>query len=288
MDRRFYEIQKQMLAAKDAVSELSALEVLTESEQTINSVNATSKVSIWRLFIWIFSFALWNHEKIVSQNAANSRPQNLQNLQKTILDYHDGLDLVWIDGAFSYDLTGVVNPDSRKIIARCSILESNDGELVIKVAVDNAGVLQPATPEQELRILEYIRQIKVPGVTIRLVNKGADKLKISLSIYVDSQIMDLDDGTLLNVPGSIKPAKVAIESYLSKLKFNGAFVKDDFRTELRNSEGVTFAVIDELKWKFDLFPFTDIGEWKVAEAGYFKIDDVDLTINYLSDVLVNG
>ena len=45
------------------------------------------------------------------------------------------------------------------------------------------------------------------------------------------------------------------------------------------------ALIQGLEWKYATFPFTPIGEWKVPEAGYFKIETGDLTINYLPYVL---
>ena len=36
------------------------------------------------------------------------------------------------------------------------------------------------------------------------------------------------------------------------------------------------------------FDFTDFTAFKIPESGYFKIQDADLTINYLSDVLVTN
>jgi hypothetical protein len=288
MDTRFNEIQSEVLAAKSTAAELNALEVLTTSEQNILTVNATSKVSIWRLFVWIFSFVLWSHEKIVLQNALNSRPQNLPNFKAAVLNYHDGLELVWKNGSFQYELTGVIDAEDRKIIDRCAVLESNDGELVVKIAKDNAGNLEPVLPAEELRIKNYLRQIKVPGVQIRLINKVADLLKGDFTIYVDPQIIDLTTGKLLNVTGDIYPVKDAIDDYLANLEFNGAFVKDFFRSRIKESEGIKLCTINLLQSKFGAFPYTDINEFKLAESGYFKFEDGQLNINYQPYVLVNG
>ena len=288
MDTRFNQIQEEILAAKATASELNALEILTTSEQNLTSATSTSKVSIWRLWVWIISYVLWSHEKIVSQNALNSRPQNLPNFRAAILDYRDGLSLVWKDGAFTYDLTGVSDAEERKIIDRCAVLESNDGELVVKIAKDNAGNLQPVTIAEQNRISEYLRQIKVPGVKIRLINENADLLKANLTVYVDPLVIDLDTGKLLNVTGDVYPVINAINNYLANLEFNGAFVKNFFISTINSAEGVSLCTVELLQWKFAAFPYTDINEFKVPDSGYFKFDVGQLNINYEPYVLVNG
>jgi hypothetical protein len=65
MSRSIETIQQSILDAKTTSMQLNALEVLTTQEQTIDSANSTSKVSIWRLWVWIFSYVLCLHEKIV-------------------------------------------------------------------------------------------------------------------------------------------------------------------------------------------------------------------------------
>lgn len=288
MDTRFNQIQEEILAAKATASELNALEVLTTSEQTLTSATSTSKVSIWRLWVWIISYVLWSHEKLVAQNALNSRPQNLPNFRAAILDYRDGLSLVWKNGAFTYDLTGVSDAEERKIIDRCAVLESNDGELVVKIAKDNAGNLQPVTIAEQGRISEYLRQIKVPGVKIRLINENADLLKANLTVYVDPLVIDLDTGKLLNVTGDVYPVIDAIDNYLANLEFNGAFVKNFFISNINLAEGVSLCTVESLQWKSAAYPYTDIIEFKVPNSGYFKFEMGQLNIKYEPYVLVNG
>lgn len=288
MDTRFNEIQQQILAKKAEASELNSLEVLTSSEQTITGADSTSKVSIWRLWVWIMAYVIWANEKIVLQNALNSRPQNLPNFRAAVLNYHDGLDLVWKDGAFMYDLTNVADAEERKIIDRCAVLESNDGELVVKIAKDNAGVLEPVTVSEQTRILEYLRQVKVPGVKIRLINETADLLKATLTVYVDPLVIDLNTGKQLNVTGEVYPVQDAIDEYLANLEFNGAFVKNYLVQTIQAAEGINLCVVDLIEWKFAAFPYSPLGEFKVPESGYFKIEPGQLTINYEPYVLVNG
>ncbi len=240
--------------------------------------------------IWIESLAtsIFEHEQIVSLNASNSRPQNKENFKLAILDYHDGLDLKWKDGQFQYDFTGITDVEVRKIIDRCAVLENNDGELVVKVATDNAGVLSPITTPQEDRLTFYIAQIKVPGVSIRIINKVADNLKTNLRVFVDPLMIDLASGKQLNVTGDVYPVKDALKDYLQNLEFNGAFVTNFMTRTIEDKNGINLVAVDLMQSSFDALPFSDFSDFKIPESGYFDISDANLTITYLPYVLVNN
>lgn len=245
-----------------------------------------SVVSIENIIFSILAFVISFHEKIVESNANNSRPQNQPNLKQTMLNYRDGLDLVWINGGWQYDLTEVSDAEERKIIDRCAVLENDEG-LVFKIATNNAGILEPVTPVQKSRIEAYIKKIKMPGIPFSLVNQTADLIKVNLTVYVNPLIVDLTTGKLLSSTEDVEPIKDAIELYLANLEFDGAFVKDFFRTTLKEAEGIELVVINQIQSKFAAFPFIDIGEWKIPDSGYFKILAENLTINYVPYALAN-
>ncbi|MBA4133340.1 MAG: hypothetical protein C0525_01315 [Flavobacterium sp.] len=258
---------------------------LTPGQTFDEQFSITSVESIW---LEQFVDMIYNHELIVSANAANSRPQNLPNFIATVYNFHDGLPLVWKDGQFTYDLTEVENPEERKIVSRCAVLESEDGELVVKVAKLNVTELEPLADVEAERLLFYLNQMKVPGVRIRLINEEADQLKVTLNVYVDPLQIDLNTGRRLNITEDIFPVKDAIKSYLTNLEFNGAFVTNFFERSIQSESGINLAVIELLQHKFAAFDFTDFTAFKVPQSGYFKISDEDLTINYLPYVLVNS
>lgn len=59
------EIQASILLKKEQTASLGALEVLaTNEKQTLAGLNSKSKVSIWRLWVYIQAFAIWLHEGI--------------------------------------------------------------------------------------------------------------------------------------------------------------------------------------------------------------------------------
>lgn len=288
MAREFNEIQQSVLDARAAASELSALEVLTTQEQTLTGADSTSKVAVWRLWVWIISFVIWLHEKIVEANAENSRPHNIPWYKEQCLNFHDGLPLVWKDGQFKYDLTGVSDAEERKIIDRVAVLESNDGELVIKIATDNAGSIEPVTAPQLVRFTAYMQQIKDAGNQLRIINQTPDLLKITLTVYVDPLVIDLVTGKLLTVAEEVYPVKQAVDDYLANLEFNGAFVREFLRDKMQSASGVKLPIINDVQWKYSTFPFASINQWKVPEAGYFKIETGDLVINYEAYDLANA
>lgn len=284
MAQTFNEIQKQILDAKQMAAELNALEILTVSEQTLTSADSNSKVAIWRLWAWVFAFVLWLHGKLAEENALNAKPQNLPNLKDTILNFHDGLDLKFINGSWDYDLTGIEDPDSYKLITNCAILSPDGGGLVVKVT--NNGI--PLTVEQLNRFKIYFFKKYIPGIPVEYINKEADLLQATITCYVNPEIIDLTTGKLLNTLGDIYPAKESIQNYLKKLEFNGAFVIRFFENEIMSNEGIDLVEINNIEWKYDSFPFTDFSVSKTPQSGHFKLNEENLTINYQPYVLVNG
>lgn len=239
-----------------------------------------SLVSFENILFSIIAFALSFHEKIVEANAENSRPHNVPWYREQAFAFLDGLELVWNGGFFGYDLTGIDDVEDRKIIDRCAVLESNDGELVFKIATNNNGEIEPLSPPQLLRFKEYMNLIKDGGNQLRIINESADLLRVTLTVFVDPLIIDLETGKLLNTDEDVYPVEQAIEMYLENLEFNGAFVKEFFKDAIKTAPGVKLPTLNDVQWKYATFPFAPIPEWKVPEAGYFKIMPEDLTINY--------
>jgi hypothetical protein len=285
MSRSFSDIQKSILDAKEASASLNALEILTTSEQTLSNANATSKVSMWRLWVWIFAFAMWVHEQIIFKLSEQSRPQNIPNFKNTVFNFHDGLEHKFIEGKFQYDFTGISNPHSLKIIKKVAVFENDDEEIVVKIALENNEL---ATDEQLDRIKSYLKNEKPPGAALVLINKMPDELKINFTVWVDTQVIDKVTGRLLGVTDEVYPVEVAIENYLNNLEFNGAFVCNKIEKEIESQTGIKLVNIDSIQWKYEGYPFTDFSIFKVPESGHFKIEPENLTINYLDYALVNS
>lgn len=239
-----------------------------------------SKSSVFGTWINTVAFAIWSHEQIVEANAENSRPHTLRWYQEQAYDFRDGLELLWIDGQFQYDTEGVDDLEERQIIDRCAVLESTDGELIIKIATELNDIVQPITDDQLLRFTSYMNQIKDAGNRLVIINRPPDQLKITLKVYVDEQIINLSDGVLLSNPTpDVKPVEDAVYEHLRNLEFNGALVKEFLRDTIQKAKGVKLPEIESLQWKYAGLPYQEVESWQIPDAGYFEIDE--LTINYL-------
>lgn len=278
MDARFNEIQKIVLDAREAVSELDALTILTDEEKVITSANSTSKVAQWRQWIFIFCLSFWFLEKSIIENSKNTKEQNLPNLKDTILNFHYGLELQYINKSFDYDLTDVDNPEAMKIISNCAILEPDDGGLVIKLTTADG----PLTSPQLEAFKAYYKKKKVPGIPTQIVNLPADLIKTTIKVWVNPEVIDISTGQLINSTTPVFPIKEAKESYLKKLEFDGAFVKRFFEQEIMAVDGVKLIEIQDMKWKYADFPYSEFQTLQIPESGYFNIPDEDFTIIYTS------
>lgn len=241
-----------------------------------------SFVSLENIMFSTFAFCLWVHERIVERNAENSRPHTIRWYREQFMNFLDGLPLVWQNGQFQYNLSNVTDADVRKIIDRCAILESQNGELVVKIATDNNGTIQPVMPDQFVRFKAYCQQIKDAGNRLRFINDPGDLLKIIMTVEVDPLIIDLQTGRLLTVTGNVFPVKEALQNYLKNLEFNGALVREFLRDAVQAGQGVKLPVIDVLESRYGGFAFEPIDQKKVPEAGYFILSDANLIINYIA------
>ena len=67
MARNLNDIQQSILDKKTETTTLSTLEVLTTNEKnSLSGLTSTSKVAIWRLWVYIVAFAIWTLEKCLT------------------------------------------------------------------------------------------------------------------------------------------------------------------------------------------------------------------------------
>ena len=128
MSRTIAEIQTEILDEKNKQSDLAGL-------------TNESKTAIWRLWTYIVATAIWMHEQIVERNARISRPHTLDWYRTQALDFIDGRELIFQDGFFEFDTTGLDETDIEdlKIVKHCAVSEvdlatilNQEGELTIR------------------------------------------------------------------------------------------------------------------------------------------------------------
>ncbi|WP_294958658.1 nucleotidyltransferase [uncultured Flavobacterium sp.] len=278
MAREIEIIQKEML---DSVT----------SNQTLSEITSTSKVAVFRLFIYVVSFSIWALEKIfdihkteIDQAIYEQKSGTPRWYRNMSLAFQYGFDLITDSDKFdNADYTEEQIEDS-KIIKYCSVKESlESNRLIIKVASEEGESLRPLLDPEIASFSQYINEIKYAGVKINVVNNPADKLLLNMAVYYDVLVLDANGSS--KISGG-KPVETAIKSYMKALPFDGELVINDLIEKLRTVEGVlNVHILNASSSSFDtatsqFTEFAPINVKTIPVAGYFEIVNFD-SITYV-------
>lgn len=271
MARTIQLIQKEMF---DAIA----------SNENLAELNSTSKVSIYRLIVFIVSFSIWllenlfdTHKKEVDDIIEAKMPHRPSWYRSKSKAFQYGFDL--IEDSDKYDNTGFTNDviEASKII-KYSAVTQNGGQLLIKIAAENGGVLSPITAPQKAAFDAYIAEIADCGVKYIVVNNKPDILLLNMQIYIDSLV--LDDKGMSILKGNY-PVQDAILEYMKELPFNGELVLAHLVDKIQQVEGVRIPHIVNAESQIidnssnDYLPPQPINVKTVPESGYFTIPNFD-------------
>lgn len=286
MARSINEIQEAILQQKTATSSLSALEVLTTSEQnTLANLTSTSKVAIWRLWVYICAVSFWTVEKIfdtfkqeVEETIALNQIGTPSWYRTKMLQFQLGFPLTEMG---TYDNTNALQADvlASQIIKQCAV-EELGGRLKIKVATEISGELAPLQLSQFSAFTAYAEKIKYAGTRLIMVSRIPDDLKVNYTIYYDPQILDAY-GARLDGNGD-EPVQSAVKNYIRNLEFNGEFISTKLTDALQAVQGVEEPVQNEISAKYGAFPYAEVDEYYIADAGYMKLDIANSTFNFVA------
>ena len=275
MARTIQEIQAEIIAAKQADANLSEL-------------TSTSKTAIWILWTYVTAVGIWTLEKLfdthkneVEEIIYNMKPHSLLWYANRSRDFQYGHDLP--ADSDRYDNSALTDEQvaESKIISHASVIEVDRG-LRIKVAKTVVGDLGPIEIAEKEAFAEYMQRIKDAGVFLNIDSLPPDALRLNLDIFYNPLILDAYgariDGTASN------PVKDAISAYLRNLPFNGMLVAAFLIDALQAVDGVVIPVFsDGVMWcRFGTFDFEPYAVKYQTDAGYIRIADEDLTINYIA------
>lgn len=249
-------------------------EIIAEKESgnypELEELNSTSKVSVWRLWVWIFSFA------------SRTVLQLFEDLKEWMQDYFErkqvGTLRWWIDTvkAFQYGdslqyINGVwkyaVENTSKQIVKQVA-LELKQKILLFKVAKIENEKLAPLAEEEQAALKHYVNQVKLAGQFIDLVSISADRVKFQLRVYYNAQYSQ-----------SIVQQKIeeAINDYLSNIVFNGELIITQLIDQLQKIEGVYNPV-----YVAGYYSNVNYVDWQLlsdnykALSGYFELENVEI------------
>ena len=280
MARTIQEIQNLILQAKT-------------QEPALNELNSTSKVAIWRLWVYIIAVAIWSLEKLFDQHRADIdkrlaelKPHTARWYRSKALAFQYGFDLLTDSDKFNNQGHTEEAIEASKIVKYSAVIESkNEGRLIVKIAGEQGDTLQPITDAQKQAFEAYLQEIKDAGVRLSVVNYQPDVLHLQMKIIYDPLVLDSNGQSIIH---ATKPVEETIKSYLKRLPFNGELVLAHLIDALQQAEGVkiphlVLAQSKNITSSGEYGAFETIEISKIPTAGYFTIDNFN-DISYVSNV----
>lgn len=250
-------------------------------------LTSTSKTAIFRLFIFVISYAILVLELLFDQKETeittkinNQKRGNAPWYKMMALNFQYGFELIYDTDTFANLDATDDEIEASKIIKYCSIKPSTEtSTLIVKVASESGENLTPLTVDQNESFTEYMEEIKYEGVKLKIVSNPADILSLNMQIYRDVLLID-DQGNSKKEGG--RPVESAVNEYMKALPFDGELVLNDLIEHVRAVDGVANANITvATSKKYDVVTnaygsFQPINVRTIPESGYFQIDNFDL------------
>lgn len=273
MARTIAQIKEKMLEAK-------------ASESSLDTVNSTSKVAEWNLWMDVVAFCIYSLEQLfdffksdVDATIAAMKPHTLQWYVTKAKDFQLGVDLP--DDSDTYALVPPAD-ESIMIIKSAAAVELPGLNMVrIKVAKSTGGVLEAISEGEMDAFTEYMRRIKDAGVRLDVNSTDPDDFQLSIKIYYDPLVIDAD-GARLDGTDDV-PVKNAINKFLEEMPFNGWFVLNELIDAVEAVEGVEIAYVDEAAVEYGLSVYETITVKYQPDAGYMRLNEsfFDTHVEYI-------
>lgn len=276
MARPISEIYDQMVAEKETFTELQGLQPAIDTSQTLlQNLTSSSRVSIWRLLLWVQAAGIHFHETMfdahkaeVQDILAQSIPGSLPWYRDVALDYQHGDPLLYIDRKFQYSAINL----EKKIVTQAAAVEAGN-VLTIKVA-KGASTLEKLSSAEFTAFKAYMNQRKYAGTRMSFITDDPDDLRIEYTIYFDPLVL-ASDGSLLS-DSAVFPVSDTITEFIKKLPFNSVINLTRLTDSIQNTTGVVDPVLTLAEAKYAAYDFESFNTPSdkfsyLANAGYMRI-----------------
>lgn len=262
-----------------------------ENESALSELTSNSKVAIWKLWAHVVASSIWvletlfdMHKSEVYNALKELKPHTTRWYRNKALNFQYGFDLIENSDKFNNDGASEDQIEESKIVKYSAVEESqSESRLIIKIAGEEHGKLQPLKREQEDSFNAYIHEIKDAGVRVSILNSRPDILSLNMDVYIDPLVIDSNGTSILT---GKKPIEDALKEFMKELPFNGELILQNLVDKLQVIEGIK--IIDiikaESKW---LDPETNgYGDYipirakTIPFSGYFEIENFN-NIKYI-------
>lgn len=242
-----------------------------EAKTELDGLTSASATAVFRLWAWVTAAVLFTVESMhdlfrieIDTLLRTLKPGTLLWYQEMCKAFQYGDALIWSNSGYNY----ATIDDASRIIKQCSVSEGNGG-LVVKIATEVSGELEPLSGPQEAAFGAYLSSMKYAGTRVSLVNSEANKLQIAVQIYYDPLVLAADGS---DIDETTKPVELAIKAFLRDLPFNGRLRRTAITSAMLAVPGVLDVKINTLSHKYGSGAYSSIDVSVIPESGYFKID----------------
>ena len=239
---------------------------------------------IFAIILFLFEKIFDEHKKEVSEALSELKPHTARWYRNKALAFQYGFDLITDTDKFNNQGFTEDQISASKIVKFSAVTEADtESRLIVKIATEQGGELQPISLGQKASFDAYINEIRDAGVKITTINYLPDILKLQIKIYRDPLVLNENGQSILT---GEKPVEKAIKEYFKKLPFNGELVLAHLVDTLQKVEGVRIPhiILAESKWidasVNNYGSFQPIEVKTIPVSGYFKIENFD-NISYV-------
>ncbi|MFV8364825.1 nucleotidyltransferase [Flavobacterium sp. XS1P27] len=261
------------------------------ANENLSSLNSTSKVAVFRLFVFVVSFSIWlletlfdTHDAEITAKLANQKSGRLSWYKTMALQFQYGFDLETDKDYFVNGDATQEEIEASKIIKYAAVNESaTEKRVIIKIAGEVAGLLSPIISEQKEAFEAYIKEIKWAGTDTTVINYLPDRLFLNIQIKRDALVLN---GSGMSIKNANYPVNEAIQEFMKELPFDGDLRLSALVDKMQRVPGVIDATLlsAESSWiRPELNGYgtpQPIYISKVAESGYYEVVTFD-NISYV-------
>lgn len=293
MSRTITEIYDALCVSKASMQELHDFVVegkqgmiLDNSAQLKIDLRSGSKVSVWRLWLWIIAVASWAveqlfdaHKSEVSAMIANTKPHTLAWYASESLKYQHGYAPVRVDDVYQYDLID----ENARLIKYAAAVEGR-GKVTLKVAKNVDNQMTPLTVQEKSMFISFWNKWKDAGTRLEIISQSADILKINIEMVRDRLVLN-SDNTLVR-DNTINPVTNAINSFCANLEFDSILKLSRLVDVIQQAEGVVDVKLHSAHVKPAAGVYSEINMSAISNSGYFTLSIEDSTFTYHDNVSV--
>jgi hypothetical protein len=236
-----------------------------------------SAVSVERALLYAWSASAWVVEQLLGLHKSEVDGALLALMPHTARWYKEKALRFQFPGRAlvadtdRYDNSGLTEEDiaGLEVVKFCAVTDKV-GELQVKVAKGAAGARAPLSADEVAGLSYYLSEVRDAGVRVTVVNRSADRLTMSATVYYNPLALD----------PAAHPVEAAVREYASGLAFNGVLSTTRLVDVMQGVAGVMLVQLAAATVQRAQNAAEPLGVQRVAESGYWVAGEEDISIAY--------